>query len=72
MVDLVTEGLSNPQIGARLYVSRRTIETHVAHIFHKLDISNRAQLAAAATTSRLEPSAELHRQEAGRSRPPTQ
>jgi DNA-binding CsgD family transcriptional regulator len=45
---LVAEGLSNPQIGERLYVSRRTVQTHLAHIFAKLDISSRAQLAAQA------------------------
>ena len=43
---LVAEGLSNPQIGDRLYVSRRTVQTHVAHIFTKLDLCSRAQLAA--------------------------
>jgi len=44
---LVAEGLSNPQIGDRLYISRRTVQTHLAHMFAKLDISSRAQLAAA-------------------------
>ena len=43
---LVGEGLSNPQIAERLFVSRRTVQTHVAHIFTKLDIGSRAQLAA--------------------------
>jgi DNA-binding CsgD family transcriptional regulator len=43
---LVAEGLSNPQIGDRLYVSRRTVQTHLAHVFTKLDISSRTQLAA--------------------------
>jgi DNA-binding CsgD family transcriptional regulator len=43
---LVAEGLSNPQIGDRLYVSRRTVQTHLAHVFTKLDISSRSQLAA--------------------------
>jgi len=42
----VAEGLSNPQIGDRQYVSRRTVQTHVAHIFTKLGIGSRAQLAA--------------------------
>jgi DNA-binding CsgD family transcriptional regulator len=46
---LVAEGLSNPQIGQRLYISGRTVQTHLAHIFTKLDISARAQLAAEVT-----------------------
>lgn len=43
---LVAEGLSNPQIGERLYISRRTVQSHLAHIFTKLDITSRVQLAA--------------------------
>ncbi len=46
ITDLVAEGLTNPQIGDRLYVSRRTVQTHLAHIFVKLALSSRAQLAA--------------------------
>jgi DNA-binding CsgD family transcriptional regulator len=46
VANLVAEGLSNPQIGERLYISRRTVQTHVAHIFMKLGVSSRAQLAA--------------------------
>ena len=46
---LVAEGLSNPQIGGRLYISGRTVQTHLAHMFAKLDISARAQLAAEVT-----------------------
>jgi DNA-binding CsgD family transcriptional regulator len=49
---LVAEGLSNPQIGERLYVSRRTVQTHVAHVFAKLDLTSRAHLAAEVTRHR--------------------
>jgi DNA-binding CsgD family transcriptional regulator len=48
VIDLVAEGLSNRQVGERLFVSRRTVQTHLAHVFTKLDISSRAQLAAEA------------------------
>jgi DNA-binding CsgD family transcriptional regulator len=51
VVDLV-EGLSNPQIGQHRYVSRRTVQTHLAHVFAKLRISSRAQLAAEAARQR--------------------
>jgi len=46
---LVADGLSNPQIGQRLYISSRTVQTHLAHMFTKLDINSRAQLAAQVT-----------------------
>ena len=49
---LVAEGLSNPQIGERLYISRRTVQTHLAHMFAKLYIATRAQLAATVTRHR--------------------
>jgi len=52
VVDLVAEGLSNPQIGQRLYVSRRTVQTHLAHVFAKLHVTSRAQLAAEAARHR--------------------
>jgi DNA-binding CsgD family transcriptional regulator len=45
---MVAEGLSNPQIGDRLYISRRTVQTHLLHVFAKLDITSRAQLAVLA------------------------
>jgi predicted ATPase/class 3 adenylate cyclase/DNA-binding CsgD family transcriptional regulator len=49
VVNLVVEGLTNPQIGQRLYVSRGTVKTHLAHVFAKLGVTTRAELAVAAT-----------------------
>ena len=48
VVRLVAEGLTNPQIGERLFVSKRTVQAHLAHVFRKLDASNRAEVAAEA------------------------
>jgi DNA-binding CsgD family transcriptional regulator/tetratricopeptide (TPR) repeat protein len=46
VADLVADGLTNPQIGERLFISRRTVQTHLVHVFAKLGISSRSQLAA--------------------------
>jgi DNA-binding CsgD family transcriptional regulator len=41
----VEEGLSNPEIAARLLLSRRTVATHVSHILKKLDVNSRIDVA---------------------------
>jgi len=41
---LVASGLSNREIGTRLFISKRTVDAHVEHIFSKLGISSRVQL----------------------------
>jgi DNA-binding CsgD family transcriptional regulator len=48
VVRLAADGLTNPEIGQRLFISRRTVQTHLAHVFRKLDISSRVELAAEA------------------------
>jgi two-component system nitrate/nitrite response regulator NarL len=45
---LVSEGLSNKEIGRRLKISDGTIKVHLHHIYQKLEISNRTVLAALA------------------------
>jgi RNA polymerase sigma factor (sigma-70 family) len=45
---LVSEGLSNKEIGRRLNISDGTIKVHLHHIYQKLEISNRTVLAALA------------------------
>jgi DNA-binding CsgD family transcriptional regulator/tetratricopeptide (TPR) repeat protein len=44
VADLVASGLSNKQIATRLFISKRTVDAHVDHIFGKLEISSRVQL----------------------------
>jgi predicted ATPase/class 3 adenylate cyclase/DNA-binding CsgD family transcriptional regulator len=46
---LVAEGLTNKQIAERLFVAPSTIKVHVSHIFGKLGLSTRSELAAQAT-----------------------
>jgi DNA-binding NarL/FixJ family response regulator len=41
----VEEGLSNPEIAARLMLSRRTVATHVSHILKKLNVASRTDIA---------------------------
>jgi DNA-binding CsgD family transcriptional regulator len=52
---LVAEGLTNPQIGARLFMSLGTVKTHLGHIFTKLAITNRTELATLAANSPTKP-----------------
>ena len=42
---LVAEGLSSRQIGARLFISERTVDSHVTSILNKLGFNSRAQIA---------------------------
>lgn len=48
IVRLVAEGLTNGEIGDRLYTSRGTVATHLRSVFRKLEVSSRAELAAQA------------------------
>jgi DNA-binding CsgD family transcriptional regulator len=47
VVELAAEGRTNPQVAEVLFVSRRTVETHLAHVFTKLGLRSRVELAAA-------------------------
>lgn len=47
LAELAAEGLSNPQIAARAFVSRKTVETHLSAVYRKLGIGSREQLATA-------------------------
>lgn len=44
---MAAEGLTNTQIAQALFVTRKTVETHLGHIYRKLDIASRGELAGA-------------------------
>ena len=45
VLGLIGHGLSNPEIGQRLFISPVTVKVHVRHIFEKLGVKSRAEAA---------------------------
>ncbi len=44
----MTAGLTNPQVAGAMFISRETVKTHLSHVFAKLGVTSRAELAAEA------------------------
>jgi DNA-binding CsgD family transcriptional regulator len=52
VAELAAEGLSNPEIAQALFVTRKTVETHLGRVYSKLDISGRGRLPRALAEAR--------------------
>lgn len=50
VTELVADGLTNREVAARLFLSPHTIDSHLRHIFRKLDINSRVELVRIVTT----------------------
>lgn len=55
VLQLVAEGLTNAEVGKRLFISARTVESHRAHLMHKLLLKNETELVRYAFKKRLIP-----------------
>jgi DNA-binding CsgD family transcriptional regulator len=49
VVKLVSEGLGNKEVAARLFISPRTVQAHLTHVYTKVGLTSRVQLAQEAT-----------------------
>ena len=49
VAELAAKGHSNPEIAQMLFVTRKTVETHLGHVYSKLAVAGRAELGRALT-----------------------
>jgi DNA-binding CsgD family transcriptional regulator len=57
---LVAKGMTNRQVGERLFISRHTVDAHLRHIFRKLGINSRVGLAHLVALHALTPEVSNH------------
>ena len=54
VAELITDRLTNPQIAEKLFLSKKTIETHIRNLFIKLNASSRVEVARIVERKRRE------------------
>jgi DNA-binding NarL/FixJ family response regulator len=47
---LAAEGLTNPEIAQRMFIARGTVKVHLSHVYGKLNVRNRSELAKLAAS----------------------
>ena len=55
MLDLLAKGHTNQEIADAIFVSANTVKTHLAHLYHKLEVSRRTQAVQKARELNLTP-----------------
>jgi DNA-binding NarL/FixJ family response regulator len=53
VADLVAAGCTNAEVASQLFMSQRTAEAHLSHVYRKLDIRSRTELARTMTAHRV-------------------
>jgi DNA-binding CsgD family transcriptional regulator len=59
VTQLAADGMTNREIAQALFVTEKTVETHLGHVFPKLDVSSRAELPMKLERANREEPAEL-------------
>src|SRR5262245_27897289 len=52
IAELASDGLTSSEIGRRLFLSTRTVDSHLGHVYAKLSVANRTALAAVLRAAR--------------------
>ena len=54
IAELITDRLTNPQIAGKLFLSKKTVETHIRNVFRKLGAQSRVEVARTVERDRRE------------------